>query len=509
MHIKRWGWLSLICVIVLLFSPSTLFANSDSPPTSLKANQPDSLYPYFHEYSKEFGVPVEILMAVSYAETRWMDHQGKPSQLNGYGLMHLADNPDNHSLKTASELLGVSIDTLKKDKQANIRGGAAVLAKLAKEKNNGKLPTQLADWYTTVAAYCGLSSKLAQKWYADEVFNIIYNGAERVMGKSSLRLNPIRVVPNRGEYENIQDPVQTNATPDYPGARWVAASSSNYTAANRESDGNSIDYVIIHTTQGSYSGTISWFQNPSAQVSAHYVIRSSDGQITQMVQNKDIAWHAGNWNYNVHSIGIEHEGYVSDPAWYTDAMYRSSANLTRWLCDRYGIPKTRSRIIAHSEVPGATHTDPGPYWDWNYYMSLVNGSTSSEIVVDNNSGRVTASSNWQSSSYSGDKYGSDYLFANPQAISDSAWYRINIPSSGNYSVYAWWPANSGYNNSTPYIIKTTSGNQTVYVDQRTNGGRWNYLGNFQLAAGDYNAVAVSRWTSGTGYVIADAVKLVN
>src|SRR5690606_37754439 len=119
-------------------------------------------------------------------------------------------------------------------------------------------------------------------------------------------------------------------------------------------------------------------------VSAHYVIRSSDGQITQMVQDNDIAWHAGNSTYNRQSIGIEHEGYVNNASWYTNAMYQASANLTRWLCDTYNIPKDRAHILAHSEVPGATHTDPGPNWDWNYYMSLVNPSPPlNGIVVDN------------------------------------------------------------------------------------------------------------------------------
>lgn len=30
--------------------------------------------------------------------------------------------------------------------------------------------------------------------------------------------------------------------------------------------------------------------------------------------------------------------------------------------------------MGHSEVPGNDHTDPGPYWDWDYYMSLVTGT---------------------------------------------------------------------------------------------------------------------------------------
>jgi hypothetical protein len=47
----------------------------------------------------------------------------------------------------------------------------------------------------------------------------------------------------------------------------------------------------------------------------------------------------------------------------------------------------------------------------------------------------------------------------------------------------------------------------VFVNQRANGGQWVSIGVFSLAAGDGNKVGVSRWTSGTGYVIADAVRI--
>ncbi len=33
----------------------------------------------------------------------------------------------------------------------------------------------------------------------------------------------------------------------------------------------------------------------------------------------------------------------------------------------------RSHVIAHSEIPGATHTDPGSGWDWDRYMDLIDG----------------------------------------------------------------------------------------------------------------------------------------
>jgi Synergist-CTERM protein sorting domain-containing protein len=162
-------------------------------------------------------------------------------------------------------------------------------------------------------------------------------------------------------------------SPDYEGA-YQFLQACDYTAASRT--GADINYVVIHTVQGSYSGCISWFQNCSSEVSAHYVVRSSDGQITQMLHEQDIGWHAGNWTYNSESIGIEHEGYISEPdTWYTDEMYGASAALVADIVSRTAVSADRSHIIGHVEVPGATHTDPGTGWDWDYYMSLVTGST--------------------------------------------------------------------------------------------------------------------------------------
>ncbi|GAA3772013.1 hypothetical protein GCM10022225_69200 [Plantactinospora mayteni] len=129
-------------------------------------------------------------------------------------------------------------------------------------------------------------------------------------------------------------------------------------------------------------------------------------------------------------------------------------------------------------------------------------------TVDNTTAdRFTASANWGTSSYSSQRFGADYRFADPVLSSDVAWYRVNIPETASYAVSVWYPADPGYNDSTPFIVATTSGNQTVRVNQRGNGGRWVSLGVFTLAAGDANTVGVSRWTSGTGYVIADAVRV--
>ncbi|GGX77787.1 amidase [Streptomyces minutiscleroticus] len=157
---------------------------------------------------------------------------------------------------------------------------------------------------------------------------------------------------------------------DYPPAEWTAASSSNRTSANRPTS-HPINLVIIHVTQETYAKTLEIFRNPAKKVSAHYVVRSADGHVAQMVRDRDIAWHAGNWNHNARSIGIEHEGWVDQPAYFTDDMYEQSARLTAAICARYRIPVDRSHIIGHHEVPGTDHTDPGRHWDWRRYMKLI------------------------------------------------------------------------------------------------------------------------------------------
>jgi N-acetyl-anhydromuramyl-L-alanine amidase AmpD len=152
---------------------------------------------------------------------------------------------------------------------------------------------------------------------------------------------------------------------------YLPANSNNYTPADRPNSAV-IDKIIIHVAQGSWSGALNWFQNPYSGVSAHYTVRSSDGFVGQSVREKDIAWHAGNWSYNQTSIGIEHEGYVSDPKWFTETMYDSSARLSAYLCNKYLIPVDRDHIVGHGEVPYPNdHYDPGGNWNWYKYMDYV------------------------------------------------------------------------------------------------------------------------------------------
>ena len=156
--------------------------------------------------------------------------------------------------------------------------------------------------------------------------------------------------------------------------------------SNRKS-GVLVDRIVIHACDGTFNGTLAWFAKAgrSPPTSAHYVV-SRAGDVAQCVADDKRALHAG--GYNSRSIGIELEarlnpwpartladGSTKPPPFsvneFPDAMLISAARVTRVLCAKYGIPVDRSHIIGHVEVPGATHTDPGPFWDWPAFMERV------------------------------------------------------------------------------------------------------------------------------------------
>lgn len=167
----------------------------------------------------------------------------------------------------------------------------------------------------------------------------------------------------------------------------------NYDLANRPSD-MAINTVVIHDTEGDLQSVINAFQNPTFYASAHYVI-DTDGTVYQMIQTKNMAWHAGNWSVNMHSIGIEHVGHAAlGGTEYTPAMYWASSQLVKYLADKYNIPKDREHIIGHENVPAQTgagipkmHVDPGPFWNWQNYMAMMgapvvpSGSFNSQLVT--------------------------------------------------------------------------------------------------------------------------------
>ena len=264
----------------------------------------------------------------------------------------------------------------------------------------------------------------------------------------------------------------------------TATGARNFTNSRREIPYD-INTIVIHVTQGSWSSAINYFASPSNNGSSgHYTVRSSDGFIGQSVREADVAWHAGSWPTNTHSIGIEHEGYVNQPGWFTDAMYRSSAKLSAYLAVKYHIPINRKHIIGHNEVPGcpgggggvSCHTDPGrrtgdgpSTWTSSRAMPGLHPA-----ILPAGRGQLYA---WpfQGLGPLVHEYQpprpptegeSHRVLARPLAVSDNAEFKISTPASDSYRVYGWWPADPGYNAKTIFKIRTAGGWVNLAVNQR-------------------------------------------
>lgn len=467
----------------------------------------------FEQAAQRFGVPRDLLVALAQAQTALDNHGGTGGRFHAYGITGLGDaSTGRDNLGEAARLTGATAEQLKTDDAANIAGVAAVLAARADAAGLDRSSrAALEAWHPVLADLPGYRDVAAMD-FADSVYDALAQGVDQ--GATPVRLARRTVEPDRratlqvrerGE-QMAQQPAELKSL-----AGWAPANPANFTGANRPND-LPINKIIIHTTEGSYSSAINWFQNAAAQASAHYVIRSSDGQTTQCVSHMNIAWHAGNWEYNQTSIGIEHEAFVNQPQWYTDAMYKSSAKLVNALCKQYGIPMDRSHIIGHSQVPGATHTDPGPNWDWNKYMSFVTSggtlATAWTQTVDTAGSRFSASSHWTELALKTSQNGAAVRTASPDTTaSDAAWFKFAIPSNGSYKVDVWNSGDREGSASAPHLVATTAGTKTVMVDQTAGGTGWKTIGNFTLAAGDRNVVGISRWTGGSGRLVADAVRI--
>ncbi|MEU8142403.1 family 10 glycosylhydrolase [Nonomuraea sp. NPDC048901] len=191
---------------------------------------------------------------------------------------------------------------------------------------------------------------------------------------------------------------------------------------------------------------------------------------------------------------------AADPCAYADA--RNLLGTTRKTTFTDATATATGGYTYYVTALNRTHQESAPSAG-----AVVTGTAAFSVVVDNSDAGFAASSSWGTSSFSAQLYGADYRFADPVAASDPAWFKAAIPSAGNYRVEVWYAANAGYNSATPYLVAASGGNQTVVVDQRSGGGQWRTLGTYTLDAGTYNVVGVSRWTSTTGYVIADAVRI--
>lgn len=370
-------------------------------------------------------VPQGLLEAVAWTNTRMVHLDQSLESCTGmpraYGIMGLHDNGMNYFVengKVVQELSGISISDQKASAQTQINAYAKAFNVLMEMRVGS--PTQANDpanirkilFHLSEIPDSGQVNLLARDMQVYEIlrfmtssdkgveyrFTPFHFDLEAVFGESNYRVlssQKIKLTKKgiRSEDGTLYINNETKSA-QYGPAIWNPAATCNYSSRN----GVAISAITIHTVQGTYAGCISWFQNCTASVSAHYVIRSSDGQVTQMVLEEDKAWHVG--TENPYTIGYEHEGYVDNPVWYTNEMYVSSADLSKDIVNSgYGIPPYRTyygpssavtqvlgnctKIKGHQHYVNQTHVDPGIYWNWELYYRLINDNPPITVITSN------------------------------------------------------------------------------------------------------------------------------
>ncbi len=378
-------------------------------------------------YARYPALPAGSLEAIAYAQTGWRNVQpaledpGHRHMPLSYGVMGLYQG-DGFADQVAegARLVGLPKAMVASDPQSNILAAAALLDQAFRQERKAGVKGERNAEAALAAAlqrYAGFGEgdgnihSYARESFAYVVLDGLAKGVQengvKIAGRSldvakafapeRLRLLQAPVLTMVHERDSIEFDGAVQVAPkaageaaakavvDFGEAIWNAASSSNFSTA-----GNSASAVIMHTIEGSYAGAISWFKNPSAQVSAHYVIRKSDGQITQMVRENHQAWHAAYHNY--YTIGIEHDGYASAADNWSSAMVNASARLTRSICARRGVNCASAwkgpgysywnvvpdsvRIKGHGMLTSNQNRyDPGQYFPWANFYTLINGGT--------------------------------------------------------------------------------------------------------------------------------------
>jgi PKD repeat protein len=388
-------------------------------------------------------VPRGVLEAVSFTQTRFAylsdaeleSCSGLPKSHGYLGMVQNGKQFFRSNMRKVADLSGISQTQIRQQSQQEILAYARAFEVVFQESYGDPLPIRMKRAFSALSYIpdTGIVHQFALQSELYELFRFLNKAdnatqfgfpnyqfnLEQVFGATNLAvLSAPKVIftPTNiyaGGVAFVTEGQLLKST-EYGPAIWNPAPSCNFSSRN----GTAISAITIHTIQGTYAGAISWSQNCSSSVSYHYVLRSSDGQVTQMVNEANKAWHVG--SENPYTIGYEHEGYVSQSTWYTTAMYNASAALSRDVCQSgYGINPLRTfsgtatsgsnvlgsciKIKGHQHYPNQTHTDPGIYWNWALYYQLINNNPSQTTVT-------TATGSFMDTGGAGSNYSDDQRY---------------------------------------------------------------------------------------------------
>lgn len=127
------------------------------------------------------------------------------------------------------------------------------------------------------------------------------------------------------------------------------------------------DMIVIHATEGGRASVIQTFQSSKPPKSTHFMVCKT-GEIVQFVATVDTAFGNGiqvsptdpvvvsrntlpNHNPNLYTISIEHELLKEEIP--TPAQYAASAELLKFLSEKWDIPLDTEHVIPHHAIDAA------------------------------------------------------------------------------------------------------------------------------------------------------------
>lgn len=311
---------------------------------------------YFNSAAQEFGVPVALLKATGQVQSNWA--QVSSSMYGSWGVMGIVENQFVKQITLAASLLQVPVDAIKNDARTNIRAAAALLAHYQQQPSR-----TIEGYFDAMVQLTGLTDAAMSKELAQRIYDLAKSGSKSVsLWGEIINIDPVDVRLAQEQTEPLAARGNGNQTEavDYP----LAIPSFTTCNYGTRPAGYNIKYYFIHYVgTGTYQGAISWFKTcavgtqTASNVSAHYVVKNSNGEVSQVVQESDRAFSQGVSEYNNNGIGVEHEAILTNlQMWNSEPMLIGAAKLAADVCNRNNIPKIRRvnngdpGIYGHSDV---------------------------------------------------------------------------------------------------------------------------------------------------------------
>jgi N-acetyl-anhydromuramyl-L-alanine amidase AmpD len=139
-------------------------------------------------------------------------------------------------------------------------------------------------------------------------------------------------------------------------------------------------YIAIHRMQGSFDGTVAYFEGSASQVSADRCVSRKGDRVAifNTASSGQKCWAVG--NANSLSMSIENEGFVGDEKTLTDEFFHTLAvqckNIQKEIKAKYGVTiplkrtttKGKAGLAAHHDLGvwygGSDHSCPGLTFPW-------------------------------------------------------------------------------------------------------------------------------------------------